>query len=236
MKEEKLCIEDTKLDQKLLDGGVRFLPWIGKDYDKGLSYDNDGKLILGTEKNPGKKILVLGESHYIDDEYNSGYKSFTRGVIKDFLLREENLRLMNTFIKFERSLCNRHLNMDESKELWTHMAFYNYMTVPQTSPRTEVQYEKYADSEKAFKNVLEFDSISPDYIIVWGMRLYSYMPLLEGGPGETISYGDYDSPTWVYKTSKKSIFVLPIYHPSVGYDWAFWYQIIRIFINGDYGS
>ena len=59
MKEEKLCIEDTKLDQKLLDGGVRFLPWIGKDYDKGLSYDNEGNLILGTEKNPGKKILVL---------------------------------------------------------------------------------------------------------------------------------------------------------------------------------
>lgn len=38
MKEEKLCIENTELDQKLLDGGVRFLPWIGKDYDKGLSY------------------------------------------------------------------------------------------------------------------------------------------------------------------------------------------------------
>ena len=44
---------------------IRFKPWVGDKYAIGIvGYDADGKIIYGTENHIGKRLLVLGESHY----------------------------------------------------------------------------------------------------------------------------------------------------------------------------
>ena len=44
---------------------IRFKPWVGDRYGCGIvGYDADGKIIYGTENHIGKRVLVLGESHY----------------------------------------------------------------------------------------------------------------------------------------------------------------------------
>lgn len=57
--------DKNKKDKELQEAGVKFLPFVGEDYDQGISFDEEGKLVL---EGQGKKVLVLGESHYCDEE------------------------------------------------------------------------------------------------------------------------------------------------------------------------
>ena len=50
-------IKDDKIDKELQEAGVKFLPFVGDEYWNGISFDKDGNLVLGTEENPGKKVL-----------------------------------------------------------------------------------------------------------------------------------------------------------------------------------
>lgn len=52
--------DKNKKDKELQEAGVKFLPFVGDNYEDGISFDKDGKLVLA-EECPGKKVLVLGE-------------------------------------------------------------------------------------------------------------------------------------------------------------------------------
>ena len=72
-----------KMQQELEKGGVKFLPWIGNEYEEGIYYNEEGKLCYGNGK--GKKVLVLGESFYWDDEDDGNGKMFIYNLIQDFI-------------------------------------------------------------------------------------------------------------------------------------------------------
>ena len=229
MKEEKLCIENTELDQKLWDGGVRFLPWIGKDYDKGLSYDKDGKLILGTDENPGKKILVLGESHYIEDyDPDVDIRHFTRDVIFNYVdLDAPFQRWMNTFTKFIRALYGEEYDRAQSAGLFNHLAFYNYLQVPISGPRMAGSNDDYEQAQEPFFNLLEEKMIEPDVVIIWGNRLWKYLPDSHGFDW----YKEYTQDDDTHRSGKyvvngKDVVLIPIYHPSVGFSYEYWNKVI----------
>lgn len=228
--EQQLYIE-SELDKTLKEGGVKFLPWIGKDYEKGINYDEGGKLVFGTEEKPGKKVLILGESHYIDkedyDPNDERNMQMTRGVIGQYLdFSNERQRWMRTFLKFERSLFNRALDSEETCNLWNHLSFYTYLTVPMSDYTTE---EDYTNSVEAFLTVLHV--LAPDYIIVWGNRLYGFLPSLDGEPYKQVAYDGYEAYTWSYKLDGKRFHMMAVNHPSIAYDWAFWHQMIYLFIG-----
>lgn len=61
-------ITDKEKDNALIKAGVTFLPFVGDNYEYGISFDEEGNLVLGTPEKPGKKVLILGESHYCDEE------------------------------------------------------------------------------------------------------------------------------------------------------------------------
>lgn len=234
---------DTKeRDQYLLKEGVKFLPWIGKDYEYGLSYDEDGKLFYGTKENLKTKILVLGESHYVGEEEAEEFKSgkdqelwanFTREVIKNYLdVDTEWDRWKNTFLKFERSIAGFQTKRSDSPNIWNHLAFYNYLQVPKSDSRMAPTNDELSLSVKPFFKLL--DEIKPDVVIVWGKRLYwlllgDYEELdVTGEEGEPIIEDDYKNPTWIYKENDGHIIrLLPVIHPSWGYSWDYWFKIIR---------
>lgn len=218
---------DIEKDNELLKVGVKFLPFVGDSYEYGISFDEEGKLVLGTEEMPGKKVLVLGESHYCED--GDVVPSFTRDVMEYFLeaKKGENWqRWMNTFMKFQRAFYNDVTDFNDKIQFWNHVIFFNYLQVPLQIPRESGNYVDYEKSALPFFQVLKI--YKPDYVVVWGYRLYSNLPNKYGRSIGTLSSG---IEVWEYNINGIIIKVLPIYHPSVGFSWSFWNEIIVDFFR-----
>ena len=221
-------IKDEKIDKELQGKGVKFLPFVGDNYEHGISFDKDGNLVLGTKENPGKKVLVLGESHYCDEELSDEeLSSFTREVLDCYLNSEERYRWMSTFVKFERALSNTVTNVEDSKSIWNHLIFYNYLQLLLRGARMAGDSEDYEEAKTPFFAILK--QYQPDYIIVWGRRLFDNLPYENGVEGKCMPIININS--WSYKIGDKMIKVLPIYHPSVGFSWDYWHKIIVVFFS-----
>lgn len=230
----------TAFDTELQKGGVHFLPWIGEQYRDGIYYDKKGEMQLG-EDGKGKKILVLGESHYCARE-EDGTPDLTRNIIGDYISPENETQwkekwepYKNTYTKFERAMGGRPLAVGvEKREFWNHVAFYNYLKKPLVGPRILPNEDDFKISEDAFFTVLNI--IEPDYIIVWGIRLYNNLPQV-GEQGDDLDVdletGEcYSFETWNYKTCKgKKVSVTGIYHPSSSFDWTFWNKVLIQFVK-----
>ena len=221
-------IKDEQIDKELQGKGVKFLPFVGDNYEHGISFDKDGNLVLGTKENPGKKVLVLGESHYCDEELSDEeLSSFTRDVLDSYLNSEERYRWMSTFVKFERALSNTVTNVEDSKSIWNHLIFYNYLQLLLRGARMAGDSEDYEEAKTPFFAILK--QYQPDYIIVWGRRLFDNLPYENGVEGKCMPIININS--WSYKIGDKMIKVLPIYHPSVGFSWDYWHKIIVVFFS-----
>lgn len=217
-----------KNDKILHDNGVVFLPYVGDNYNNGISFDDKGNLVFGTDEQPGVKTLVLGESHYFDCDdtnyiQNPDLWPFTRGVVRDYL-DETQVRggWKNTFLKFERALFGNETGPDASKKIWSSLAFYNYLQVPMSQARMMGSASDYENAGKPLMKVLEV--LKPQCVLVWGYRLYDCLP--NDGQEGKFCLEDDDIYTWQYSIGNEKIQVLPLYHPSAGFSWDYWHEII----------
>ena len=72
-----------KNDFFLKEAGVKFLPFVGDNYENGISFDEEGRLVLGTAEKPGKKVLIINQCHYCDEDLtDEEMSSFTRNVFE----------------------------------------------------------------------------------------------------------------------------------------------------------
>lgn len=221
-------IKDDKKDKELQEVGVKFLPFVGDNYEHGISFDDEGNLVLGTAAEPGKKVLVLGESHYCDEELSDEeLSSFTRDVLDCYLNSKERYSWMRTFLKFERALFNKVTDIKDRKNIWNHLMFYNYLQRPLHGTRMAGDLEDYKDAADPFFAILKI--YKPDYIIVWGRRLFANLPYENGVEGEYMPSVDMNS--WSYQIDGLTIKILPIYHPSVGFSWDYWHEVIVEFFK-----
>ena len=221
-----------KKDSFLKEAGVKFLPFVGDNYENGISFDEKGNLMLGTSEKTLKKVLVLGESHYCDEDLtDEEMSSFTRDVLELYLDARKSGDTtfgMKTFLKFERALANEITGLKDSADIWNHLMFYNYLQVPLNGVRMSGNQEEYENASKPFFKLLEI--YRPDYIIVWGYHLYERLTNDNGNQGSVLSYG---METWEYDIDGKRIKVLPVRHPVVGFSWDYWHEIIVDFFNRD---
>lgn len=198
-------------------GSLKFKPWIGDNYQQGIN---------------GKKVLVLGESHYCASP-DEATESITIDVISDLLDPSSEFEAYkNTYTKFAKALsgCFGKMNVSDKRTLWHSVAFYNYVQEPITGPRTSPTEAQFKCSEQAFKEVLEMSN--PDVIIAWGHRLYNHLPGY-GSQGKDITGSDGTKfETWLYPLKNGSTArVLGIDHPSVGFTPEYWNDVINRFIN-----
>lgn len=201
---------------------VNFKPWIGKNY-----------LSLGLG---GKRILVLGESHYCTDCEKCERKvmseechAFTENIINSYVYNYSGEKYEQTFLCFERALAGKVLTQEEREALWNSLAFYNYIQIAQTGPRQELVNSP--ESEPAFLEVLE--ELAPDAIIVWGRRLYNTLPDWNGLHSTLKEIDGYQADVWTYDIDGKNIPALAVDHPSClrGKDWEFWHKVIKTFLE-----
>ena len=183
---------------------VKFKPWVGENYETGI--------------HQGKKLMILGESHYCAKPETEATEDITIKIIEDLLDPfSEHEGYKNTYTKFAKAVVGEKQFSDETKkEFWQHVIFYNYVQTAISGARVSPTTEQFRNSEQAFFEIIS--QYQPDLIIVWGKRLYNNLPQ-QGTqlPDLQISQGIYageSSEVWSYTIGGKTIALLPITHPS----------------------
>lgn len=189
---------------KSMNSVVKFKPWVGENYETGI--------------HQGKKLMILGESHYCANPETEATEDITIKVIEDLLDPfSEHEGYKNTYTKFAKAVVGEKQFSDETKkEFWQHVIFYNYLQTAISGARVSPTTEQFRNSEQAFFEIIS--QYQPDLIIVWGKRLYNNLPQ-QGTqlPDLQISQGIYageSSEVWSYTIGGKTIALLPITHPS----------------------
>lgn len=197
-----------------------FRPWVGRDYSSGGIF--------------GKRIMVLGDSHYCDEEcsacgmdFNCECNAFTTKTILKYLDSSASREgWMSTYLKFERSLVNHETSPDESLKIWNSLLFYNFLQVAMQTPRQAGTPRQYQDATSPFFSIM--DHYQPDLLIVWGVRLWNNLPSQRWQDGSEMSVDGYPVSNGYYRLSSgKAVRAICVYHPSVGYSWDYWHKVIK---------
>ncbi len=201
------------------EGFFFFHPWVGPNYSTGGIF--------------GKRIMVLGESHYCGEncadcgsDFNCGCNQFTPMRVMDYLDRSnEREGWMSTYLKFERSLVNRETTPEESVRIWNSLLFYNFLQVAMAENRQAGTSEQYRAAAAPFFSVL--DQYQPDLLIVWGVRLWNNLPSERWLDGEDMQVDGISIENGYYLLPDgRRVRAICVYHPSAGYSWDFWYKAI----------
>lgn len=194
---------------------VKFIPWVGSEYAQGIN---------------GKRVMVLGESHYCADE-SDAVPQLTINIIHHILNPDNKHEgFMNTYTKFGRALAGKEQYDKDREAMWNSVVFYNFVQVPISEARKAPEKQDFVAAESPFFTVLE--QYRPDCVIVWGSRLYNNLPR-KGYQTEDLVLSDGKSiETWAYKlASGHIVYLLPITHPSAAFTPEYWNEAINKFIE-----
>lgn len=208
-------ITQQKNKNNIMNKNIKFIPWVGSQYAKGIS---------------GKRVLVLGESHYCAHE-SEALPQITINIIHHILNPDsEHEGFMNTYTKFGRALAGSEQYNKDREAVWNSILFYNFVQVPISEARKAPKKQDFVDATFPFFTVLE--QYKPDCVIVWGSRLYNNLPR-RGYQTEDLKLLDGKiNETWAYELSDgHKVSLLPITHPSARFTPEYWHQAITNFVE-----
>lgn len=210
---------------------IHFLPYVGCDYISGGIF--------------GKRIMVMGESHYWNDreegeveDYNRP-SDFTTEIVNEYIdYREGKIpfqRWMPTFAKFENALAGHETDGRESRRIWQSLLFYNYIQEFLYASNERPTAEQYRAAAAPFFEVL--NQYEPDYLIAWGKsNLFYGTPSDRWIPGEDLTAGEEIGHSGRYELNNgKVVKALFIKHPVARFStfaWDKWHEIIEQLIGG----
>ncbi|MDP4176226.1 MAG: hypothetical protein Q8933_19760 [Bacteroidota bacterium] len=175
---------------------VIFYPWLGKNYnDRGFK---------------GKKILILGESHYGD--FSSEESNTTIDTVERYLGRltttSDTHNWKSFFTKITKICLDKDEIFKEDKDcFWDSVVYYNYLT-ESLKKNCRPTTEQWENSGANFYKVINY--YKPDIVLVLGDALWKHMPYKNWNLAEpNLGY-------YILDDGKK-IFVSSIYHPSSRY-------------------
>lgn len=95
-------------------------------------------------------------------------------------------------------------------------------------PREAGTSAQYRQAGEAFFEAL--DKYQPEYVVVWGKRLWDKMPGERWQDGEAIVVDGCSTATGAYLLSNgRRVKAMAVNHPSVGYSWDYWYRVLEKF-------
>jgi hypothetical protein len=189
--------------------GIFFKPWKGKRYESNQLF--------------GKRILVLGESHYEWDENIPLYPDLTIDCIRE---QAEGIHTSQFWTNIAVAFLNKRPSQEEKKEFWDSIAFYNYVQKSVGfGPRVRPTEDMWRISEQGFVEVLA--KLLPKVVIVLGYALWQHLPELGGRNGPKI-IGSEQTDTWHYPLpNAESCLAYAIRHPSAGFSGPYWYRYVQ---------
>lgn len=206
--------------------GINFQPWVSEKYENGT-----GKY---------GRLLILGESHYINEDDNEGQKdkeasvedtatepginNFTSAIVQEFLDDDHNS-------PFFRNL-GWLFNPNDNKEVWREVAFANAIQVPLSGAAAQPNQAEIATIKSAFWLLL--DNLEPDKILVCSKRMWNYWipeDKTKCSYKGDISKNGKSSTIWTYNTPSKECLAMGINHPSRYFSYNNWRPIVMEFLN-----
>jgi hypothetical protein len=184
-----------------------FEPWIGKRHSEGFA---------------GRRVLLLGESHYLDGE---GYepRTFTTGVIQRWAITGPTAPY---FTRICRLILGGAIpSLVERTAFWNSVVFYNYVQAwVGTGPRQRPTPANWATGEVGLRSVMT--AYSPQVMIVLGADLWWHVArTLAPTPGKFV--GTFSSGTTT---------IAAVHHPSAGFSYARWKPVVDAAFAGKHSA
>jgi len=176
--------------------GLHFQPWVGKEYDtKG-------------------RLLLLGESHYLDDEPNEeddfsiGYGDMTIEVIRDGHLAGKDMRT-----PFFRNI-GFLFYPDDCFKIWNEVAFANAIQIGLPKAKSQPGTREIETIAPAFQLLL--DGLKPEKVMVLSKRMWfqNWIPEDRGQFVSHIVENGKRSTVWQYEYVGGRCLAVAIAHPS----------------------
>jgi len=184
---------------------IVFEPWVGDNYAKGIQ---------------GKKVLVLGESHY-DEGFNQGDR-LTEFVVRRHIERVGKQYAFWTNIA-KTFVGPAYADKADRVSFWESVAFYNYVQeFVGDGPRQRPTKRHFQESWPEFSSVIE--ELRPDLVVALGFGLWDSLQPLLATPVAVAApaYHKRECAGCWLQQGGRSVLVGYIKHPSGGYDWEFW--------------
>ena len=179
---------------------LRFKPWIGNYY----------------EENENGKILLVGESHYLDGE-DITTQDFTTAVINEYL---SDGNMQTPFFKRIGQIFDRN----DFKAIWAKVAFANLIQSGLSNSSSQPTKDDIATINPAFEILL--NDLRPNKVIVLSKRLWNFWLTEENAQfiGKIKANGK-SATVWEYIRDGHSTIAMGIWHPSrmfgnSCYDWT----------------
>jgi hypothetical protein len=132
-------------------------PW------KGNRYETEGYL--------GKRLLILGESHY--DIEKSAHSKATTDIIAGLAIKDGRNRFSNKILRLVTGENGFHSEAQRA-DFWQRVAFCNYIQVPLPGPRIRPTREMWAAGRTPFLETLK--ELAPDMLLVLGSTITWHLP------------------------------------------------------------
>ena len=194
---------------------IHFRPWVGAKYENGIK---------------GKRLLVLGESHYSDADDPDLTRTVMKRLFEYKLGACGHESWMKTFTTFERAVAGRALSGEESIAFWNSAIFYNFIQEPLPHRGCRPTARQFVESSNAFDEVL--NEYEPDLVIAWGVTLFDKVSPHDGRGTLSMMSDTADVYTYEYTLrSGKTCRTMRMPHPaSYGYVWKQWHEAIARFM------
>ena len=124
----------------------------------------------------GKRLLILGESHYGGDGCH--YPAFTSEVIRDMALQKGRLPI---FSRVHRLVVGGRGGFSEAEreDFWHRVAFYNFIQTALEQQGDRPTYEMWQAGREPFLQTLR--ELAPSIVLVLGVELHRNLPPMPDG-------------------------------------------------------
>ncbi len=175
-----------------------FKPWVGSKYESGFIY--------------GKKVLILGESHYEWEDNQTLEPTLTRDCIKGQFSGGSTKQFWTNIAV---SLLGYKPNMDEREKFWNSVAFSNFVqSSVGRGARTRPSKEQWLKGKETFFEILE--DLKPQLVIVLGYQLWGNLP--ESGVRGRDLASQQRNRHWIYQLADGTdVYAVGFRHPSAGF-------------------
>jgi hypothetical protein len=194
---------------------LRWDPWIGSQY--------------GTSGLNNRRLLIVGESHYVGSQEELERNRTDRGLTKDVVKLQWSGESWSYFTKIAYAVTGA--NSVDKRDFWNQVAFYNYVQdivgVGARGGPSKALWEQAADLLPQVIDILQ-----PDYIFATGVRLWEHLPSWPDGP--YLKFEDQEWQTCVGHTrSGRGFRATYMLHPSSSHCGAGmrWAPLVRDFLN-----
>ncbi|AGC78547.1 uracil DNA glycosylase superfamily protein [Nonlabens dokdonensis] len=200
---------------------LKWLPFIGEKY-------------FGSEK----KVVIIGESHYRDDNQKSidwnNKPTFTRDIHKIIALEKKYDRT-KVFYYLNRALFRNDSRID-TKILWSKLAFYNFVQSSMHTRKSRPNDNDYLNGWENYFKLLPI--LKPDFCIFIGVEASNYLKtaikksdfkIIDFKKSEKIN-GTFPREVKIEHSNGKVTKLLFIKHTSNFFSWDDW----NIFIKKHY--